>query len=263
MPELSMKHLAAISLVLATGVPALAAWTPQWEPLERTVVVATETTVPPPPLSFKDPGYAHMLSLGFSPGDVSALQGECMDYFLTYYGIDFHGLPAAPDGTIFGDGAMMFGETIPEGSDQRVITDTADPSHRADGTEHSRVVIDTGCAMIILSPGVYDGLNAGMPRTAGDIMVYGYSNVFDPRHPIDKDHIVERIKFKPAWPIKVVPVANAEGASISEAVFKVEAEYVDKQGRVHNGIGICALTQYFDVNGQFHESKRDVYTFPR
>jgi hypothetical protein len=251
-----------MSLVLATGVPALAAWMPQWEPMERVVVVATETTVPPPPLSFKDPGYAHMLSLGFSSGDVGALQAECMDYFLAYYGIDFHGLPAAPDGTIVGDGAIMFGETIPVGSDERVISDTANPSRLADGSEHSRVVIDTGCAMIVLAPGVYSGLNAGMPQAAGDIMVYGYSNVFDPKQPIDKDHIVERIKFKPAWPIKVVPVANAEGKPLSEGVFKVEAEYVDVHGDVHEGIGICALTQYFDTNGQFHESKRDVYTFP-
>jgi hypothetical protein len=184
-----------------------------------------------------------------------------MDYFQSYYGIDFHGLPAAPDGTVLGAGAMMFGETIH--GDERVIADTADPSPHGDGSERSRVVIDTGCAMIVLSPGVYGGLNAGMPRAAGDIMVYGYSNVFDPQHPIDKDHIVERIKFKPAWPIKTVPVANAQGVPLIEAVFKVEAEYVDKHGRVHEGIGICALSQYFDANGQYHESKRDVYSFPR
>jgi hypothetical protein len=260
-----MKHLATTSLVLAIGVPALAAgvtWTPSWQPMERVVVVATEATTPSAPLSFKDPGYAHMLSLGFSSGDVSALQGECMDYFQDYYGIDFHGLPAAPDGTIFTSDAMMFGETIPLGSDERVISDTADPSHLTDGSAKSRVGIDTGCAMIVLAPGVYSGLNAGMPQTAGDIMVYGYTNLFDPKKPVDKDHIVERIKFKPAWPIKVVPVANAEGAALSEGVFKVEAEYVDKHGTVHEGIGICALSAYFDTNGGYHESKRDVYTFP-
>ncbi|HTM34258.1 MAG TPA: hypothetical protein VL263_23265 [Vicinamibacterales bacterium] len=269
---LSLPCLALFASVLAS--PAYAQVTGPFHELDRLMVHWAENNTPPtPPVpgappTFKDNGHAGMLALGFTQADVDDLRAECKTYFRDWYDIDFDapGTIHLPDGTIVGAGAVMFGEYIPPSEDMRVVVDTASRS-RNNSENRSYVVKDTGCAMIVLAGGGnYGGINAAMPRTAGDVMVYGYANIFNPQKPLDKAYLVERIKLKPAWPIRIVPAADAfapAGSPTStEAVFKVEAEYVDKSGITHYGTGLSTFSQRWDHNGIYYSSRRAVYSFP-
>jgi len=200
------------------------------------------------------------------------LRAECTTYFRDNYGIDFDavGTIHLTDGTIVGSGssagAVMFGEYLPPSEDMRVVIDTANRS-RDNSLNRSYVVKETGCAMVIQTGGgVYGGDNAGIPRTAGDVMVYGYANIFNPQKPITKAYLVERIKFKPAWPMRLVPASSVVPSGLpapTEAVMKVEAEYIDKNGTVHCGTGLSTLSQRWDQSGTYYSSTRSVYSFPQ
>jgi hypothetical protein len=270
---LSFPCLTLFACVLAS--PASAQVTAPFQELDRLTLHWAESNAPftPPvpgaPPEVKDSGHANMLNLGFTAADVDQLRSECKAYFNEYYGIDFDapGTLNLADGTIVGTGssagAVMFGEMTPASEDLRVVIDTANRS-RDNSLNRSYVVEDTGCEMVMTAGGgVYGGKNANMPRMAGDVMLYGYANIFNPQKPLTKAYLVERIKFKPAWPIRVVPVANSQGASIAEAIIKVEAEYIDKSGVVHYGTGLTTLSRRFDENGTFFASKSTVYSFPR
>lgn len=252
------------SFILILLAPASPLYADAYKTQNRIFVHYTETKSNPGPGSFKDNNYANMRLLGFTQDDVNTLENECKAYFAEYYGIDFHNIPPLADGSILlaDASAMMFPEKIPDVLDSRVVLDTANKL-KDNNARRSYVIKDTGCALAILTSGtgVYGGINAGMPRAANDLIIYGYANIFNPQKPIHKDNLIERIKFKPAWPIRMTPVANAQGLNLVEAVFKVEAEYIDKQGRVHEGIGISGYSQRMDKNGGFHQSKRTVYTF--
>jgi hypothetical protein len=249
----------------ATDCQQQVSWTSKFQKQDRVFVHYQESNNFHENTNFKDDNWAHMLSLGFDNNDVNALEAEAKAYILEYYGLDFHNLPPLPDGSyLLPDGsAILFPEKTPNAQDQRTVLDSAYPRRNNDPAR-SFVNQDTGMAVTILAPGtgVYGGKNAGMNRLAGDIMVYGYVNTFDPQKPIHKCNLVERIKFKPTWPIRAVAVPNVEGANPIEAVFKVEAEYVDKKGYVHNGVGISGFCQRFDTNGTYYQSKRTTYTFP-
>jgi hypothetical protein len=270
--------VAVTSLAFAIASPAYAQVTDPFQAFERLTIHAVDNNTPPaPPVpgappAFKDAGHAGMLALGFTQADVDALRSECKAYFRDWYNIDFD-LPGTlhlADGTIVGAGssagALMFGEYVPPTHDERVVIDS-DKASLDNSERKSFIVKDTGCAMVVsVGGGTYGGINAAMPRTAGDVMVYGYANVFRPGMPLHKDNLVERIKFKPAWPIRIVPASSAftpPGLPMpTEAVFKVEAEYVDKRGNVHYGVGLSVFAQYWDQSGVYHESRRTAYTFP-
>ena len=268
--------MAVASLAFATASPAYAQVTDPFQEFERLTIHATDVSTPPaPPVpgappALKDSGHAGMLALWFTQADVDALRSECKTYFHDWYGIGFDdpGTLHLADGTIVGAassaGAVMFGEYVPPTQDQRVVIDTV-PSSPDNSERRSYIVKDTGCAMIVQTGGTYGGINAGMPRIAGDIMVYGYANVFHPGKPLHKDNLVERITFKPAWPMRIVPASGAftpPGSPMPiESVSKVEAEYVDKRGDVHYGVGLSMFAEYWDQSGAYHASKRTVYTF--
>ncbi|MBA2651396.1 MAG: hypothetical protein H0U73_03895 [Tatlockia sp.] len=265
-----MKKLSKIALLnLALFTTIIHAdnhpWTSQYKTQHRIFIHYSERNTTPGSASFKDNNYANMRLLGFTQKDVDTLENECKAYFLEYYGIDFSNIKPLPDGSLMlpDSSALMFPEKIPEVQDARVVLDTEN-TDRNNSAKQSYVVQDTGCALSILKAGtgVYGGINQGMPRAANDLIIYGYANIFDPHKPLNKAHLLERIKFKPAWPIKAVPVANSQGLSLIEAVFKIEAEYTDKNGVVHEGIGISGFSQRFDKNGVFYQSKRTVYSFP-
>jgi hypothetical protein len=119
--------------------------------------------------------------------------------------------------------------------------------------------------VVTVGGGVYGGGNAGMPRTAGDIMVYGYANIFKPGKLTTAD-LVERIKFSPAWPMRIVPAASlvpAGAPAVTEAVGKVEVEYTDKFGVVNAGTGLKTFSQRYDQSGIYYASWRSVYSFPQ
>jgi hypothetical protein len=244
----------AMALAATMSAPMAYSWTSQYKAHNRICVHSTEAEAAVFGSSFKDENYEHMKSLGFSDDDVATLQSECKAYFLEYYGIDV----SVPDSSV-----VMFGERVPEHRDSRVLLDTANLDRNND-PDRSYVIEDTGCVLQILSAGdgIYGGKNAGMPRAAGDLMVYGYANIFDPQKPILKENLVERIKFKPAWPIKVVPVPNKEGLKLLEGVFKVEAEYRDAKGSTHYGFGLSGYSHYVGSDGNARQSKKTTYTFP-
>jgi hypothetical protein len=65
--------------------------------------------------------------------------------------------------------------------------------------------------------------------------------------------------------MRIVPASGAftpPGSPMPiESVSKVEAEYVDKRGDVHYGVGLSVFAEYWDQSGAYHASKRTVYTF--
>jgi hypothetical protein len=94
-------------------------------------------------------------------------------------------------------------------------------------------------------------------------MIYGYANMFNPQKPLTTAYLVERIKLKPAWPTRLVNVANPNGVMTIESIGKVEVEYIDKNGLVHLGTGLSTNSQRFDRFGAFYSSRRSVYSFPQ
>ena len=64
-------------------------------------------------------------------------------------------------------------------------------------------------------------------------------------------------------PVGLPEVAFAGRSNVGKSSLINALVRRKKAARVSNTPGRTREINFFDVNGQFHESKRDVYTFPR